>query len=165
MFSQLLWMHNYHTFHGNQEFAWENDSQEIFICIETCQICTSYCNNCMWKGRCKVIHTLALFIHNWKHKLNKAHGDGPNLCYSESDKLLSLTPKQQTCSESFCLPTLKKHELAWTSLSLGGGCGMGEVKWGLFHCLSSDYDSPYVIKSLWELQVKTAGPSSLFALI
>lgn len=72
MFSQLLWMHDYHTFHGNWAFACANDSQEIFICIETCRICTSNCNNCMWKGRCKAIHTLALFIHNWIHELSRS---------------------------------------------------------------------------------------------
>lgn len=72
MFSQLLWMHDYHTFHGNWAFACANDSQEIFICIETCRICTSNCNNCMWKGRCKAIHTLALFIHNWIHKPSRS---------------------------------------------------------------------------------------------
>lgn len=124
MFSQLLWMHNYHTFHGNQAFAWENDSQEIFICIETCQICTSYCNNCMWKGRCKVIHTLALFIHNWKHKLNKTVGIGPTSAILSLINYCPWPPSSKRALSHFAFPLSKEQELAWTSLSLEGvWCG------------------------------------------
>lgn len=153
MFSQLLWVHDYHTFHGNWVFAWENDSQEIFICIETCRICTSHCNDCMWKGRCKAIHTLTLFIHNWKHKMNRSVRKSLISTILSLTWLLSLTPKQQMHSESFCLPTLKEQEIAWTSLSLEG-----ESKMRLILLPFLRLWFPWCYQNLSKPKARTAGP-------
>lgn len=159
-FSQLLWMQDYHTFHGNGTFACANDSQEIFICIETCWICTSNCNNCMWKGRCKAIHTLTLFIHNWICTPSRAERISPTSPALSWHNYCPWPPEQQMRSESFCLPTLKEQEPAWTLLSLGGKSKMRHISLPFLRLRSPD-----VIKSLWELLVRTAGPGPLFVLL